>query len=170
MQVSVRPERPGDEAVVREVLLRAFEGPAEAGLVDRLRAAGATTVSLVAELDGMIVGHILFSPVEIQGEQSNVGGVGLAPMAVLPDHHRSGIGSELVRAGLARCRELGEVRVVVLGHADYYPRFGFVPASTFGIGSDYDVPDEVFMAQELEPGALDGVQGTAHYRPEFGEL
>ncbi|MEE8468201.1 MAG: N-acetyltransferase [Planctomycetota bacterium] len=168
--MSIRPEQPGDEAAVREVLLRAFDGPAEAELVDRLRAAGAATVSLVAELEGVIVGQILFSPVEIQGEQSNVSGVGLAPMAVLPDHQRSGIGGELVRAGLASCRELGEMRVVVLGHPDYYPRFGFVPASTFGIGCDYDVPDDVFMAQELEPAALHGVRGTVHYRTEFGEL
>lgn len=170
MQVSVRPERSGDQAAVREVHLAAFEGPAEAGLVDRLRAARATSVSLVAELEGKVVGHILFSPVEIEGAESKLSGVGLAPMAVLPDHQRSGVGSQLVRAGLARCRELGELRVVVLGHPDYYPRFGFVPASTFGIGSDYDVPDEVFMAQELEPGALDGARGIAHYRPEFGAL
>ena len=168
--MSIRPEQPSDEAAVRDVLLRAFDGPAEAGLVDRLRAAGAATVSLVAELEGVVVGYILFSPVEIEGAESNASGVGLAPMAVLPDHQRSGIGSELVRAGLARCRELGEVRVVVLGHPTYYPRFGFVPASTFGIGSEYDVPDDVFMAQELEPGALEGVRGTAHYRPEFGEM
>jgi putative acetyltransferase len=166
----VRPEEPGDEAAVREVLLRAFEGPDEAALVDRLRSAEATSVSLVAEVEGLVVGHILFSPVEIEGLNSNATGVGLAPMAVLPTHQRSGLGSELVLAGLARCRELGELRIVVLGHPEYYPRFGFVPASTFGISSDYDVPDEVFMAQELEPGALDGVSGTVHYRPEFGEL
>jgi len=155
---------------VREVLLRAFDGPGEADLVDRLRSAGAATVSLVAEVEGEVVGHILFSPIEIEGADSKASGVGLAPMAVLPDHQRSGIGSELVREGLARCRELGELRVVVLGHPEYYPRFGFVPANTFGIVSDYDVPDEVFMVQELGPGALDGVNGTAHYRPEFGEL
>jgi putative acetyltransferase len=96
--------------------------------------------------------------------------MGLAPMAVLPARQRQGIGSALVRDGLGRCRELGYEAVVVLGHPGYYPRFGFVPASRFGIGCEYDVPAEVFMALELVPGALRGKPGTIRYHPAFAEL
>jgi putative acetyltransferase len=96
--------------------------------------------------------------------------MGLGPMAVAPGRQNSGIGSLLVGAGLDRCRAMGAVAVVVLGHPDYYPRFGFVPASGFSIDSEYDVPDEVFMAQELVPGALRQVTGRIHYHPAFADL
>ena len=96
--------------------------------------------------------------------------MGLAPMAVLPGRQRQGIGSELVRAGLDECRRLGFGAIVVLGHAEYYPRFGFVPASKFGLKSEYDVPDDVFMALELIPGALRGRAGTIRYHPTFAAM
>lgn len=96
--------------------------------------------------------------------------MGLAPMAVMPAAQRRGIGSALIRSGLERCAQLGYSAVVVLGHPEYYPRFGFVPASRFGIGCEYEVPDEVFMALELEPGALTGMSGTIRYHPAFAEV
>ena len=126
-------------------------------------------MSLVAVRDDLIVGHILFTPVTIESEGRELAALGLAPMAVLPEQQRQGIGSLLVNVGLNRCRKEGLACVVVLGHPEYYPRFGFVPASHYGIKCEYDVPDEVFMAIELEDGALDGRSGTARYQPEFNE-
>ena len=164
---SVRRERPADIAAVRRVNLAAFEGPAEAEIVDRVRRAGGAQLSLVAEVGGELVGHILFSEVTV-GEGDGARGMGLAPMAVLPDHQNRGVGSALVRAGLERLRAGGCPFVVVLGHPAYYPRFGFAPASRRGVACDYEgVPDDAFLILELAAGGLDGVSGTARYRREF---
>lgn len=167
----VRAEKSGDEAAIRNVVTAAFGQADEANLVDRLRASGCDNISLVATLDGEIIGHILFTPVTIgdRGGQS-WSGWGLAPMAVLPEHQRQHAGTALIDEGQARCKASGIHRIVVLGHPEYYPRFGFTPASRFGITSEYDVPDEAFMAMELAPGAFDGVAGLVKYHPEFGEL
>ena len=164
----IRDEVPDDFAIVSEVLTAAFNSPGEAGLVDRLRDKAAPLVSLVAESSGVIVGHILFSPVTIENADALL--FGLAPMAVRPADQRSGIGSALVREGIARCVSLGAAGVIVLGHPDYYPRFGFVPASTFSISSAYDVPDEAFMALELSQGSLASIAGVACYHPVFDPL
>ena len=96
--------------------------------------------------------------------------MGLTPMAVAPAHQRKGIGSALVRAGLEQCRKLDFDAVVVLGHPEYYPRFGFSPSSRFGVESEYDVPEEVFMALELRPNALSGRSAVARYHSAFGDL
>ena len=162
----VRPELPGDALAVRALNEAAFETDVEARIVDTIRGGSARTLSLVAESEGAIVGHILFSSVSIEGHEK-LCLMGLAPMAVLPARQREGIGSALVREGLERCRNTGCHAVVVLGHPEYYPRFGFVPASRYGIGCEYDVPDEVFMLVELEPGALEGVSGRVAYHPAF---
>lgn len=164
----IRPELAGDAARVRAVNLAAFEGREEADIVDRLRRAGGRQLSLVAEVGGELVGHIQFSEVTV-GQGGETRGMGLAPMAVLPAHQNRGIGSRLVRRGLETLRADGCPFVVVLGHAAYYPRFGFVPASRHGIACVYEgVPDEAFMVLELASGGLDGVTGVARYRPEFG--
>jgi putative acetyltransferase len=126
-------------------------------------------VSLVAEENRNVVGHIMFSPV-ILSENPDLKVMGLAPMAVAPEHQRKGIGSALVRAGLEQCRQLGFVGVVVLGHPEFYPRFGFSPSSRFGIDSDYEVPEEVFMAMELEPEALSGKTGRVKYHHAFSNV
>jgi putative acetyltransferase len=170
MTVGIRPEQPEDAGAVRTVNLAAFPGPAEADLVDALRAAGKATVSLVAVRGGQVVGHIVFSPVSVSPEGGEHVGLGLAPMAVSPGSQRLGVGSLLVEAGLAACRESGAGWVVVLGHPDYYPRFGFRPASGFGVRCEYDAPDEAFMAIELAAGALDAVSGVARYQPEFADV
>ena len=166
----VRTEEPGDEASIRAVNEAAFETPTEADLVDRLREQARPFISLVAVRADEIVGHILFTPVTVTSADSSYQAIGLAPMAVLPRQQRRGVGSRLVEAGLAACREAGLEVVVVLGHPEYYPRFGFEPASRRGLRSEYDVPDEVFMALGLRPGALEGRGGLVQYHPEFGRL
>ena len=162
----IRAEQAADKNGVRAVNERAFGGRAEADIVEALHRAHTAVVALVAEMGAEVVGHILFSPVDV--EQANGKRlVGLAPMAVAPDYQRQGIGSQLVREGLARCRANGFDGVVVLGHAEYYPRFGFVLAMQFGLRSEYDVPADVFMAIELGSGSLDGVSGLLRYHKAF---
>jgi putative acetyltransferase len=163
----IRPEKHEDIPAIRIVNERAFASPAEADLVDALRRNGKATISLVADDDGRVVGHILFSPVTIETNERELTGVGLAPMAVVPERQNQRIGSMLVEQGLRRCREEGHRFVVVLGHPDYYPRFGFVPANRFNIKSEYNVADEVFMAMELQEGALQDQGGIVKYQPEF---
>jgi putative acetyltransferase len=135
--------------------------------VDALRAAGGLSISAVAEEDGRVVGHIAFSPVSIENSRESFPALALAPMAVHPEWQRQGIGSALVRWSLDECRREGHQLVIVLGHAEYYPRFGFVPARPLGILCPFDVPDEVFRLLELQPGALGARTGKVSYRPEF---
>ncbi len=161
----LRLETQADIAGVRAVNAAAFEADAEAALVDALREAGKFVLSLVASLNGDVVGHILFTKILMEPGGIEAGILGLGPMAVRPGSQGQGIGSALVRRGLERCRDLGFRGVVVLGHPAFYPRFGFVPASEHGITSTYDVPDEVFMAMGLGEGELPG--GLAVYPPEF---
>ncbi len=168
--MEIRAERTGDIGDIRQVNLSAFETATEADLVDALREQARPIVSLVAEDRRAIVGHILFSPVTLSSDP-DLRIMGLAPMAVVPDRQRQGVGSALARAGIAACLELGFEAVIVLGHPEYYPRFGFVPASRFGLRSEYDVPDDVFMALELRPRALEGLEpGTIRYHPAFGSV
>lgn len=166
----IRTEEPGDIAAIHHVNQQAFGRAAEADLVDALRRNGKATLSLVVEDDGRVIGHILFSPVMIESGDDQFAGVGLAPVAVLPERQNEGIGSLLVEEGLDRCRAAGHPFAVVLGHQAYYPRFGFVPASQFGIRSEYDVADEHFMIIELQKDALLNRDGLARYQPEFNEV
>lgn len=159
----IRPEEPADADAVRRVHEAAFGRPDEADIVDRLRDHAAPYLALVATEGGVVVGHIAFSPVTLDPPQPELSAFGLAPMAVTPDRQRSGVGGALVRAGLAACRAAGADAVFVLGHPDYYPRFGFVPAAPLGIRDAYGAPAEAFMVLERTPGVLDGVRGTAHY-------
>jgi putative acetyltransferase len=165
----IRPERPEDADPIRRANELAFGQPAEANLVEKLRHASADALSLVADEDG-VVGHILFTPVTIEAAGRRVIGMGLAPMAVLPDRQRQGIGAQLVNRGLEILRERGCPFVVVVGHPDYYPRFGFERASEHGLVSQWDgIPDAAFMLLVLNAGAMDGVSGVARYRDEFNE-
>lgn len=165
----IREERPCDIAAIHRINASAFDTEAEANLVDVLRAQNAIIVSLVAEENGQPVGHILFSPVTLS-PPSTLKLAGLAPMAVLPEYQNRGIGSALVHAGIEACRQRGCDGIVVLGHAHYYPRFGFVPASRFGLRTEYDVPDEVFMAMELKKDVLKGQDALVLFHPAFQEI
>jgi len=164
----VRPEKPADRAAIHRVNSLAFARSEEADLVDALRDAGALAVSNVAELDGSIVAHVALSPVTIAGAMLLA--LGLGPMAVVPGLQRGGIGRALAGAALEQARRGGWQAVVVLGHPEYYPRFGFAPASSFGLRCEYDAPDEAFMALELRPGALAGIGGLVRYHAAFGSV
>ncbi len=167
MNASVRLEAAGDAAAVRDVNQQAFAGPVEARIVDALRGSP-DSISLVAIVDEHVVGHILFTPVTID-PPAGVRVAGLAPMSVRPDLQRVGVGRELIRVGFQECRRHNYSAVVVVGHPEYYPRFGFLPADTWGLQYVDPVPRDVFMATELERGALTGCAGIVRFRPEFAE-
>ena len=166
MIVEIRPESSEDRDAIRRVNQVAFGSDAEANLVDALRDGGFAVISLVAELEREIVGHIVFSPVSILTKARKMDAMSLAPMAVPPSHQRRGIGSRLVEEGLEVCRKRGQRIVVVLGHPDFYRRFGFssklatLLESPFGGG-------EAWMALELVPGSLSGIEGSVEYSPPF---
>ena len=167
--IKIRDEQSLDMKAIRELNTRAFGQNREADIVDRLRQTCDEVMSLVAVMQNQIVGEILFSPVKIESVDRTIWGMGLAPMAILPKYQRQGIGSELIRTGILRLKRKGCPFVIVLGHAEYYPRFGFKPASDYGIRSEWDVPDEVFMILVLNESDIRGTAGVAMYRPEFSE-
>ena len=164
---AIRIERPEDMPQVRIVNELAFGQPTEADLVDRLRSVCPDALSLVAVEDGVIVGHVLFTPAIIDAGR-RIGGMGLAPLAVRPDHQRQGVGSALARRGLAILHAQGCPFVIVLGHPTYYPRFGFERASLHGLTCQWEgVPDEAFMVLIWDAPPLAGLSGVAAYRAEF---
>ena len=167
--IRIREEQSEDIPIIREVNKRAFGQPQEADVVDELRRNCNDLMSLVAVAQDQVVGHILFSPVTIESEDRIVRGVGLAPMAVLPEYQRKGVGAELIRTGITRLGSKGCPFVIVLGHAEYYPRFGFETASRYGVRSEWDVPDDAFMILILNKSEMQGISGLARYRPEFAE-
>jgi len=164
----VRPETASDREAVRRVHASAFPTASEADLVDALRFGASPLVSLVAEDAGHVVGHVLFSPVTLPGHP-DLRLMSLAPLAVIPERQRGGVGAALTRAGLERCREIGVGAVVVLGHPAYYPKFGFMRADDFGIGCPFlDGSSDAWMLLELEPGHLLGATGTTRWHDAFG--
>ena len=165
----IRKENEFDGDGIRNLHTLAFKTSAEADLVNALKSSGVPGISLVAEENNELCGHILFTPVELSGH-ADLKLMGLAPMAVIPAYQRQGIGSRLVEAGLEQCAEQDYDAVVVLGHPEFYPRFGFAPAVRYAIRSEYDVPDEAFMIRELREGTLRDVSGTIRYHPVFAWL
>jgi len=165
----IRKEVPEDYQSIFKVNAEAFEREVESRLVDSLRASQALILSLVAELDGFIIGHIAFSEVTITSETCHKTSVGLAPVAVLPAFQKMGYGSKLVVTGLAMLSDNDYDAVFLMGHPEYYPRFGFVRASRFDIFWEHDYPDEAFMVKELKTGSLNGINGILRFRPEFNE-
>ncbi len=170
--LTIRPEQSNDLAAVRRVHLAAFPQAAEANLVDALRTGGFDRLSLVAEHTNQtaseIVGHVLFSALTITSESESHHALALAPVAVANAWQNQGIGSSLIRAGLAQAKEAGHRIVIVLGEPAYYRRFGFSASLALPLQSAYAC--EAFMALELMPGALQGVQGEVCYAPPFAAL
>lgn len=162
----LRKEEPADSELIYQINTSAFETTAEARLVDALRKEAEPFLSLVAETTDGVVGHIAFSPVAVSGSDTKRI-LGLAPMAVKPEQQRQGIGGALINAGLQECRRISCGAVVVLGHADYYPKFGFQPSTIYGLRCEYDVPEEAFMALELEADYLKSVRGVVRYHSAF---
>ena len=166
--IEIREEQRGESQEIRQVIVAAFGGDTEANLVELLRDRNRAPVALVAVSDNKIVGHVMFSPVTITLAPKGFRAVGLAPLSVLPECQRQGIGSMLAHEGLRKCAAVGFEMAVVLGSPHYYPRFGFSRASLYGLGNEYDA-DEHFMTMELKNGALDKVSGIVRYLPEFKE-
>lgn len=164
--IEFRPEAPEDRAVIHAINQAAFDGAFEAELVDQLREDGLFLLSLVATIDGAVIGHVLFSRLDVTLDGRAVAAAALAPVAVLPEFQRRGIGSRLIEEGLAALPARGINAVFVLGHEDYYPRFGFSPELARRFASPF--PVDAFMALELVPRALDGKSGQVTYPPAFG--
>ena len=167
--VEIRTERAADAEAVRAVNIEAFGRPDEARLVERLRERARPYLGLIAVDSGEVVGHIVFAPVTLHCYQAPYTITALAPMAVRPARQRRGIGSALVREGLAACGAAGRDVVVVVGHPAFYPRFGFVRARPLGLMSEPAFSDEAFMVAELTPGALRGRRGVVLYSSDYGE-
>lgn len=173
--VNIRKETPDDYQWVVELTERAFKTMPfsdgdEGELVANLHKSDSfiSGLSMVAEVDGLVVGHILFTPVMITNENQKFTSLTLAPVSVLPEFQNKGIGSQLIRAGHLKAIELGFTSVIVFGHAEYYPRFGYRPCSKWDIKPSFPIPnDNVFMALELTEGALNGVSGNVILPPEF---
>lgn len=166
MSVEIREERLDDIAAIRQVHTCAFEQDQEANIVDALRANSAVLLSLVAVVGGRVVGHILYSPASL----GCLTGAALGPMAVLPEHQRRGIGSALIESGKRKIQQAGYPFIVVVGHPEYYPRFGFRPSSGHGISCEWDVPDTAFMVLSLDESRMRDASGIARYRPEFSTV
>jgi putative acetyltransferase len=169
--LQIRPARLQDAAALRELLIAAFDGPAEAALVEALQASGIELISLVAERGDQLLGQILFSPATLPNDATPGRYFCLAPMAVAPAQQRRGIGSALVEAGLQACCAAQIDALFVLGHPDYYPRFGFRRADEFGIACEFSAPAEAWMALLLRAGALGNCRAaTVHFHPAFHAL
>ena len=164
--VTIRDERPSDLDAIREVNRQAFGQELEGRIVDALRARGAATLSLVAVAEQEVVGHILFSPATV----GSLVGAALGPMAVAPAHQKRGVGSQLVTCGIERLRGSACPFIVVIGHATFYPRFGFMPAAARGLTCDWKVPADVFMVNILNPDAAGQLHGRVEYRAEFSTI
>jgi len=169
----IRQETPSDIAAIHDANKQAFDGrEAEAGLVDAIRKSEnfIPELSLVAEENGQILGHILFSRIYIETENGQLPALALAPMAVLPEYQKQGIGSHLVRRGLEECKQLGHAIVIVLGHTDYYPRFGFSASLAKSLECPFGDCGEAWMAVELIPGALQEMRGKVVYPASFNRV
>jgi putative acetyltransferase len=168
--LSIRSERAEDAGAVARVVEAAFERPDEARLIEALRPLRPECISLVALVGDELLGHILFTRVDVRSPEGDWQALGLAPVSVDPAHQGAGLGSALVRAGLGRCADAGEDVVFVLGHAAYYPRFGFRPAGPLGLHYRSPVFDPSFFVAELRDGALAGRRGHVEYQPAFEGL
>lgn len=167
--IKIRKEGPGDFTVIKKINDLAFGQEQESKIIDSLRKNCDNLLSFVADDDGKVVGHIMFSPVMISGTEEPIWGMGLGPMAVLPEYQRRGIGSALVKEGIRILKDRNCPFIILVGHPEYYPRFGFKKASLYRIKCQWEVPEEAFMILVLDESAMSGVSGIAKYRDEFNE-
>lgn len=174
MNLHLRTEESGDFHQVAKLIQAAFRDDPHGDhqehlLVERLRKSAAfiPELSIVALVDGEIVGHILLTKTMIRNQEQNFESLSLAPVSVIPWHQNKGVGSKLIREAHRRAKALGYTFVTVLGHEDYYPRFGYDLAKNYNITFSFEVPDENCMVLELKEGALDGVSGEVVYPAEF---
>jgi len=170
--VKIELEKPEDIDAIYQVNLDAFGRSDEADVVDQLRQNCPVFHSFVARVEGQVVGHVLFTPAHIvQPDDWTVSGLGLAPLAVSPEYQGSGIGSALCTAGLQFAASDGYPFVIVHGHPEYYPRFGFQPAAKYEIRCSYEnIPEDCFMIRILDKHKMEGVSGVAYYRQEFDSV
>lgn len=165
----IRQEKQQDIAAIRELNDLAFGQPIEGAIVDKLREKCDEFISFVAVKRGQILGHILFTPAIIETKTGVINGLGLAPMAVRPDHQRTGIGTRLANTAIKQIKNTNCPFIIVLGHPEYYRRFGFESAVRYGITSEWDVPVEAFMIMILNEQPMRNSSGVAKYRPEWNE-
>ncbi len=172
LMIHIRPERPEDIVSIDGINRLAFGGEEEAKLIKAIRGSNyfLPELSLVAAETDRIVGHILFSPITVESSGKSVNALALAPMAVVPEYQNKGVGTALVKHGLAACKKLGYTIVIVVGHPEYYSRFGFTPATEYDLEAPFEVPDDAFLALELLPGALKNVRGMVKYSPAFDSV
>jgi putative acetyltransferase len=170
-QIKVRAETPDDFRAIDVVNLSAFQGEAEAQLVSELRKSNGFVpdLSLVAELNGRIVGHVVLSKVHFRGKQGTADILALGPMSVVPSQSHRGIGSELIEAAVARAKPLCYEAIVVAGHPDYYLRFGFKSARDCDVSCNLRIPEDALTVMELRKGALSG-GGEVEYPDLFKAL
>ncbi|PEC37647.1 GNAT family N-acetyltransferase [Bacillus toyonensis] len=173
--VTIRQEQKNDyrktEEVVKEAFLNEeFSDKKEHELVKRIRECDAFIPELsIVAVDKEIVGHIMLSKITIEQGGTTVDSLALAPVSIAPSHQKKGIGGKLITAALEKAKELGYGSVVVLGHPEYYPKFGFERASQWNIKAPFEVPDEVFMVMELRENTRQGVEGIVQYSSAFAE-
>ncbi|MCY7981338.1 GNAT family N-acetyltransferase [Bacillus inaquosorum] len=174
MEFFIRQELTHEYNTTEDIVKRAFlnekySDKKEHFLVNKIRKSDAfiPELSLVALNGKEIVGHILLSKIKIVDGDNAVDSLALAPVSVAPEYQRKGIGSQVIHVALKKAKELGYRSVIVLGHKDYYPKFGFKPASLWNIKAPFEVPDEVFMALELSKDSLENVKGVVHYSKAF---
>lgn len=165
----IRMEKKDDHEAVKEVNLKAFPTDVEATLVEKLRSS-LDVISMVAVHDDKVVGHILFSPLTIENDNESFPALILAPIAVLPEYQKQGIGTQLIEKGIIECKNQGHSIIILVGHPEYYPRFGFKSAEQYDIQHPFEVPEDVFMVYELKPDTLKYVNGVLMYSKPFEEF
>ena len=172
MKITIEAETEGDYEQITRLHAIAFNGDGEARLVEKLRRTPIyiPELSLVAKYRNAIIGHILFYPIKINTCRKKCNSLALAPVSVIPSFQNRKVGSRLIKEGLEKAQKLGFKSVIVVGHPEYYPRFGFEKASKYGISAPFHVPDNALFAIELQKDGLKNCSGIIEYPSEYNEI